>query len=375
MHKPKTINTYDLENPLIWATHEELIYKALLNCININFSLGRDKVKFAINPTCGWIYFERKDQMWSEIPKITLVQSASLAEEIATGFLQKLNKETSGEAFQKNKIPPVIPVSSNVRIEHSSTKMVPHHTLEFIDHWVVVFTVYLNTHYHTREFTEVTDSTITVRIGNHNQIIGFSSQWRPTFLHVKEYDTVIPQAESHDGEHSHDTGHSNDNHHGEHGDGEHEYEDRNDTPNDEVKVIYALGGENMFSNAILPYHVGIVGGHHFTYSPACVISFTIQLDEYLDMNDDNEINIVINGGSGNFVYSVHAWEPENIFEKGTYKITDDDYDPGYSKIYLPKGVFNLIVWVADTSTGVIKKTEKSIYSMPILKDEIQIQSV
>ena len=345
----ESIRTYSLENPIIWNENEHILLKALLKAANIIFSPKLKKeLFFLINPVSGWINFERQNQLWSTFQKGVL-QTPEEVKKVADDFLKRLAKESSSEEFKSKKIPPILSNSINAKIVHRSTKQVPHHDLPLIDHWMVIYSIKLKKNKTESTFYDLEGSTITIRIGFKDNIIGFSSQWRPSFL---EYD-VENLIHHHEEEHT-----------------THPKETKND-PNhhsNNPTIIYELAGESEFQNKIVPYYKS-TESHHADYSPASPTAFVISLIEALTPQEENEILIQIMGGSGAFAYSVYAFKPDEVFEAGCFKITDGIYKESESIIYLPKGAYNLIVWVADVQTGFIKKFEQSIYSFPIIEEE------
>ncbi len=339
MSRDEKIRIYALENPLIWAENEEFLFNTILKVVNPSFSFSLNKnFVFHINPTCGWLSFERKDQLWSKFQK-NLLQDAVEAKKNAYNFLRSLAVESLTKEFKAKKIPPILPNSIDVKLVHNSTRLVTHFELPLLDHWLVTFSFLLRKNKEDSVFYPLENCTITIRIGYQNDIIGFYSQWRPTFLKSSEEKFI------------------------------HEHDDESHSNHNEDKtVVYELYGENEFQNYILPYYKS-AESHHASYAPACSSSFVISLTESFTSQEDNEIALHITGGSGKFAYAVYAYKPDEVFNSGQFKVAEGVYRNDNTKIILPKAVYNLIVWVADVQTGVIKKHEQSIYSFPVIIED------
>jgi hypothetical protein len=305
---------------------------------------------FQINPVSGWIFFEMQNQLWSTFQKGVL-PTVEDARKVADDFVKKLVKESMTEEFKSKKIPPILPNSIYAKIIHRSTKQVPHYELSLVDHWAITYSVALKRNTADTNFYELEGSTITIRIGFKNNIIGFSSQWRPSFLTSYEEDLI----HSHEEDEKQDK-YSKINEHGNHADDE------------KTELVYELAGESEFQNKIVPYYKSAVS-HHANYEPASPTAFVISLTESFNYKDNKEIWLQITGGSGDFVYSIYAFKPDEVFEEGYFVIQNGKYEEGKTKIDLDKAVYNLIVWVADVNTGFIKKYEQNIYSFPIMEVE------
>jgi len=344
MDGDEKIRIYALENPLIWIENEELLFRTILKAVNPSFSFSLNKnFIFHISPTCGWLSFERKDQLWTKFQK-ALIQDAIEVKKVAHKFLRTLAVESLSNEFKAKKIPPILPNSIDVKLIHNSTRLVTHFELALLDHWLVTFSFQLRKNKEDSVFYPLEDCTITIRIGYQNDVIGFYSQWRPTFLKSSEEKFI----------HEHkDESHSN--------------------HNEDKTVVYELYGENDFQNYILPFYKS-AETHHANYTPASESSFTIALTESFTLQEDNLISINILGGSGAFVYSVYAYKPDEVFNSGYFKVTEGSFKNGDTKFTLPKAVYNLIVWVADIKTGVIKKHEQSIYSLAEVIEENNIDT-
>lgn len=355
------IRVYSLEDPIIWDENKQLLLKAILKAINMPFSMGvKKEFAFQVNPVSGWVNFEWQNQLWTSFQKRVL-KTPQEAKKVADTFLRSLIKESTGKEFSSKKIPPILPHSIHTKIVHKSTRLVSHQDRFLIDHWMVSYAVQLKKNSTDTEFIELEGSTITIRIGFNDNIIGFSSQWRPSFLQSEEEELV----HHHEEEHSDDETHDHD---------ETQSTSSDQEEHEEQTIIFELAGESEFQNRIVPYYKS-AESHHSSYSPASSTAFVISLSENYTLSGEKEISIQINGGSGDFAYSVHAFKPDEVFEEGHFKIADGIYREGDSKIYLPKAIYNLIIWVADVQTGFIRKYEQSIYSFPITDGETPSESI
>ncbi len=349
MEQTGVINTYYLVNPIIWADNEKKLLKAFLNAAQIGIIAPGKNINFNINPICGWIYFENTRLLWSN-HRPYLSKNPEEVKEVCNAFLSRLHKETSTKEFSSQHIPPLIPNNINVRIRPKSIVLVPNPNRRWEDHWLVKFTVLLRGNRLLDEFFEFEGSDIEMRIGQNNQIVGFFSRWRPSYLEKSEDEIVAINM--------------SDNHH-------------NDTSDEEedlgqFTMIYEGYGENTIQNRILPFYKNVSASHshHGNYIPACKNSFIIRINEELSLDADNIIHTEFVGGSGNFEYVVYAWKPDEVFDNGCFKIVEGNYQKEHFSFELTKGVYNLLFWVMDVETGIIRKYEHTLYSAPIANSEI-----
>jgi hypothetical protein len=387
------IRIYKLTDPTVWNENKDSIFSILVNVSGVQIpEFIKPTIDFSINPLCGWIYFAVKNDLWLDVYKQGLSMDANEIRKSADTFIERIKKSCSSPSYLKLKIPPILP-NKNTVIRHISTQAVPHNTKAYIDHWLVRYTIELKAD--DKNGTPIMGSTIDIRVGNNNNIVLFTSNWRPTYLDFIEAEIVSLNQEEAEALSAH---HHNDEASHEH---THEHEHESSLGNEAsmkantakkkpilAPIVYNLEGESVIQNYITPFYK-IQQGHHSFYLSASKYSLVISISQENLENKNALCTAFVKGGSGNYVFNWSVWQPDKVWDEGVTtnlpsterKLKNNTAKPGesnttnknntntISEVILEPGVHNLIVIVIDTETGVFGRFEQSIYTQPVFTNE------
>lgn len=323
----KNINIYEINSPLLLAENKLLIQKFFVKGLNLNLpDFIVPRFTFNIDSVSGAIEFILNNDLWLNKPKQNLPRDYKEAKACADRFIQSLLLQLNSDDFRKTKIPPLLPINTNAKIVHNATAPVFHFQEPWIDHWLCRYEIFLKTFSNDSSYGRVMGSEIDIRIGQNGSVISFSSFWRPSFLKRSEAEYF----DSHDLIDEEDLPH------------EHEH----------PELVYVLDGQNCPQTFITPYH-SLPDGHHGTVIPASSYSLLVRLGFAEKLEGGAFVIPIILGGSGNYITNWSYWKPDTIFDEGMITLGEQEF------IELDPGVYNILLHVKDSDTGVVQLFESS----------------